>query len=434
MKKILIPLALAPLGLWAIAALPELLEGANSFWTWRRALIIGSGILALWWMSGAMLLSLRVPWLEHRLGGLDRLYRVHKTIGITTGCLVFVHWMLEFLPKILARQGWIEAPRRGARPPEEWWIGLAKDTGEWAGYLLLALVAIALIQRIPYRYFRLVHRAFGLLFVAGAFHGLTLLPATLWTQPIAWCTAVVGVAGIVASLWSQSGRIGSNRRYPARVEHVEIQPDNVVEVICRPLAEWPGHRSGQFLLADFGDKAEGAHPFTIASDWRAQPGTLTLAIKALGDYTEQLVKTLAPGRNVSLEGPYGSFTFDGGAPTAPQVWIAGGIGITPFVARLKELAQSQAGISAVDLFYCTQNEAAFPAELAKLCEVAGVRLHRRATARDGQLSLSDIAPWLGKTSSIWFCGPLAWGKVLRQELSRNGLGDRAFHIEEFEFR
>ncbi|MBK9785269.1 MAG: hypothetical protein IPP59_14435 [Betaproteobacteria bacterium] len=62
-----------------------------------------------------------------------------------------------------------------------------------------------------------------------------------------------------------------------------------MEIVCRPQPGWPGHRAGQFLFADFGRTGEGAHPFTIASDWNAKDGTLTLAIKALGDFTNQLV-------------------------------------------------------------------------------------------------------------------------------------------------
>ncbi|WP_374344355.1 ferric reductase-like transmembrane domain-containing protein [Azonexus sp.] len=436
MKKILIALALVPFGLWGVAALPELLAGAPGFWNWRRALITGSGILSLWWMSGAIVLAVRPAWLERALGGLDRLYKIHKTIGITTGCLVFAHWMLEWLPKNLARQGWIEAPRRGPRPPEEWWLGLAKDAGEWAGYLLLGLVVIALVRRIPYRYFRLVHKAFGLLFMVGAFHGLVLLPTDFWQQPVGWASAAVAALGVIAALWSLAGRIGRNRRHPARVESVDHHPDNVIRVRCRPLAGWPGHRGGQFVLANFGDIAEGPHPFTISSGWNADDGTLTLAIKALGDYTGKLTQSLQAGHIVTLEGPYGNFTFDSQRSATSQVWIAGGIGITPFLARLSELAESDRNeAGAVDLFYSTRTEeAGFPEELPALCAAAGVRLHHRVTARDGQLGVDEIAACLPADGGIWFCGPAAWGRALGKQLQEIGAAASGFHAEAFEFR
>jgi predicted ferric reductase len=37
-----------------------------------------------------------------------------------------------------------------------------------------------------------------------------------------------------------------------------------------------------------------------------------------------------------VEGPYGCFDFEDGQPH--QIWIGAGIGITPFVARMKQRA------------------------------------------------------------------------------------------------
>ncbi len=59
--------------------------------------------------------------------------------------------------------------------------------------------------------------------------------------------------------------------------------------------------------------------------------------KALGDYTDFLPERSQVGHKVTVEGPYGGFTFDDGAKR--QIWIGGGIGITPFIARMKQLAR-----------------------------------------------------------------------------------------------
>ena len=49
---------------------------------------------------------------------------------------------------------------------------------------------------------------------------------------------------------------------------------------------------------------------------------------------------LSIGQEVKVEGPYGCFTFDDGR--ARQIWIGGGVGVTPFIARMKHLAREQA--------------------------------------------------------------------------------------------
>ena len=43
---------------------------------------------------------------------------------------------------------------------------------------------------------------------------------------------------------------------------------------------------------------------------------------------------------MKIEGPYGCFTFDDDCRR--QIWIGGGIGITPFVARRKHMALQKA--------------------------------------------------------------------------------------------
>lgn len=438
MKRPLLLLALLPLGLWAFFVFPDLLSTAQGFWDWRRALIILSGILALWWMSAGMLLATRPVWLEQRFGGLDKLYRLHKDIGIGAGILVFTHWMMEWLPKNLAKLGWIERANRprGPRGEPDLWMDLAKDVGEWAGYILLALVVIALVKHIPYRWFRLVHKAFGLIFIGGAFHGLMLMPKNFWNQPLAWLTAAVAAAGIIAALFSLSNRIGRQRQYPARIETIRRHDGDVLEIVCRPQSGWPGHKAGQFLFANFGQTAEGAHPFTIASAWQPQHGTLTLAIKALGDFTAKLPELLQAGQTLTLEGPYGKFDFLGKIATheAPQVWIAGGIGVTPFLARLDERSTNPPAQANTDFFYCTAKDADYPDQLEARCRQAGVRLHRRLTDRDGKLDPAEIQACLKPGSSVWFCGPAAWGVSLADKLISQGLPKTAFHREVFEFR
>ncbi len=432
----LLALTLIPLACWLGFILPDLYATDPNLWAWRRALILLSGILALWWMSAGMLLATRPVWLENVFGGLDKLYRLHKNFGIGAGVLILLHWQLEWLPKTLAKAGLIARPARGGpRPPEDWWIGLAKEVGEWAGYILMALVVIALIRRIPYRYFRLVHKVFPLVFLAGAFHGLLLMPKDFWQTPLAWLTLAVTAVGVVPALLSLSGRIGRSRRHAAQIERIETCPDRVLLVSLRPTAQWPGHTAGQFVFADFGHRGEGPHPFTIASAWSPDDGTLTLAIKALGDYTATLAQRLTVGQPVMLEGPYGRFDF-AEDKAEHQVWIAGGIGVTPFLARLQALGEQPEHGRLVDFFYCLprRHPGDVTDQLQALCAASGVRLHLRETDSDGQLDPAEVKAALQPSGSVWFCGPRTWGEALQRKLQSSGLLPGQFHRELFEFR
>lgn len=438
MKHPLLLLGGLPLALWAVFSLPDVAASAHTLWDWRRALIPLTGTLALGWMSTATILATRPGWLEQGIGGLDRLYRLHKEIGIAAGVIVFSHWMLEWLPKNLAKAGWIERPFRGPRPPrgpESTWIDLAEDVGEWAGYIMLALALIALVKRIPYRYFRWLHKLFPLVFLAGTYHGLMLMPESWWRQPLGWLSAALAAGGVIAAVTALAGRMGAGRRVEAVVDALGVHPGGIVEVSCRPLGQWPGHAAGQHVLANFGDRGEGAHPFTVASAWDPKDGRLTLAIKTLGDYTRTLTERLTTGRRLQLEGPYGAFTFATRDSGAHQVWVAGGIGVTPFLARLHALAAMGGSPAQVDFFYSTAGQSDFPPDLPALCAAARVRLHRRNTDQDGPLPETEVIRRLHADSSVWFCGPGKWGESLEKALLKgHHLETGAFHRELFEFR
>ena len=73
--------------LYAAASLWQNGLPAN-YWQWRHELVLLSGVQLMAVMSAAMLLATRPRWLEPLLGGLDRLYALHKRLGIAAGLLL----------------------------------------------------------------------------------------------------------------------------------------------------------------------------------------------------------------------------------------------------------------------------------------------------------------------------------------------------------
>lgn len=181
---------------------------------------------------------------------------------------------------------------------------------------------------------------------------------------------------------------------------------------------WPGHRPGQFAFAT-SDASEGAHPYTIASGWNDKLRHITFITKELGDHTGRLREKLHVGQQVKIEGPYGCFDFANGRPR--QIWIGGGIGITPFIAAMKHFAHArqddpQAKLPAVDLFHTTADYDEIAIEkLSADAKAANIRLHVLVDSRDGLLSgeriRAAVPDW--REASFWFCGPTGFGKMLR---------------------
>ncbi|MGV8664049.1 FAD-binding oxidoreductase, partial [Pseudomonas aeruginosa] len=109
------------------------------------------------------------------------------------------------------------------------------------------------------------------------------------------------------------------------------------EVTWRLEGDWL-QRAGQFAFLSC-DRLEVAHPFTIASADRGC-GDVRFSIKALGDYARRLQDSLEVGSRVEVEGPYGCFYFRRGL-AGGQVWVAAGIGVTPFIACLESMQVAQ---------------------------------------------------------------------------------------------
>ena len=179
---------------------------------------------------------------------------------------------------------------------------------------------------------------------------------------------------------------------------------------------------------------EGAHPYTIASAWQPASRHIHFIVKELGDHTRRLKARLKVGMPVSVEGPYGCFDFDDGKKR--QIWIGAGIGITPFIARMKELAEDP-GPVVVDLFHASSevDDTAFD-KLRADARAAKVNLYLHLTPRDGRLTPEKIRTavpdW--RTASMWFCGPAAFGSALRKDFLANGLSAGDFHQELFSMR
>jgi Predicted ferric reductase len=429
--------------LWALANtnLPDSL----TFIAVRNLLVQYSGVLSIGAMSVAMILATRAKWLESWLDGLDKSYRLHKWLGIAALVTSVLHWVAANGPKWMVGLGLMERRSRGKPPAGEVDLGaiqtffnsqreLAETIGEWAFYAAVALIAIALIKRFPYKFFVTTHTLIAIAYLVLVFHGMVLMRFDAWLQPVGMVTLLLMIGGVVSAVLALTRQIGRSRRVSGTIEAVRTFPAmGVTEIHIQLDDGWKGHDGGQFAFVNF-DHREGKHPFTLASAWDPATRKLMIISKGLGDYTDLLPKRIKAGDAVTVEGPYGRFTFEDGKRR--QVWIGGGIGITPFIARMKELAMTP-GTKSIDLIHCVKELEPEALELLEAdANAANVNLHVLVDEKDRRLSgdrLREMFPsW--KSASFWFCGPAAFGQSVRADLIAHGLATRDFHQELFNMR
>ncbi|MEN1971678.1 ferric reductase-like transmembrane domain-containing protein [Luteimonas sp. MJ204] len=432
--------------LWLVAE-PTVFR-SNGFFALRGAMVQLTGVVAIGCMGLAMVLALRPLWPQTWLGGLDKMYRLHKWLGIAALVAAILHWLWAKGPKWAVGWGWLERPARGPRAPSDSvvgaWLsgqrGLAESIGEWTFYAVVILIALALIQRFPYRLFHKTHRLLAVTWLALAWHTLVLMKPGYWLSPVGWLVAALLVGGTWAALVVLAGRVGAGRKVPGTVKALHWFNDVRSLEIEVELRGWPGHKPGQYAFVTV-DAPEGAHPFTITSSWDPADPVITFGIRELGDYTRGLRNRLAIGQPLKVEGPYGCFTFDD--DRAHQIWIGGGVGVTPFIARMKHLAREQADPDSratrqIHLFHTTvePDQEVFE-RLARDARLAQVQLHILVDARDGLLTgerlRSEVPEW--RKAGIWFCGPAGFGEALKRDLAGHGFPvDTRFHQELFSMR
>lgn len=399
-------------------------------WLGRAAGIVGFAMLLL-----AAALSARVPGFDRGFGGLTRLWKTHHRLGAGSLILLLLHPVLLSLAQ--ADTGLDAAVQLLFPPFNDWpiWAG-------WAGLLLMMVFlapSFAFFGHPDYRRWKRLHRLAGPAVILALVHAWQY-GRTLPADADKWLWLVLAALSVGAVAWRFvfSRRIGRLRYRVARVIAVA---NNLVELVLEPAGRRRlKYDAGQFvymapfdreLSAGYGEE----HPYTLSSS--PDKENLRIAIKDLGD-ASRAIQTIRPGSRVTIEGPYGRFFTDQKANGEPdkQLWIAGGIGITPFLGRARWLAGRQRRCD-VRLVYCVQDEARarFIEELSAIAEkLEGFEVIPHFFYRQGPLDsgfLGAHVPDLAEREAF-VCGPPGLNTLARRLLTDAGVGRKRIHLEEFE--
>ncbi len=206
-------------------------------------------------------------------------------------------------------------------------------------------------------------------------------------------------------------------------------------------------KAGQFLNYTLIDPpetdAEGnLRTFSIASaPWEED---LMLSTRMRDTAFKRVLKRVPPGTAVKIDGPFGSFTLHVDA-ARPAVFLAGGIGITPFRSMILHATRNKLP-HRLFLFYSNRRpeDAAFLDELQQLekenanyklvATMADMEKSQRAwhgeTGFIGKEMLSKYVNDLG-TPIYYSAGPPAMVAAMRQLLSGTGVSEDNIRTEDF---
>ncbi|HEX5838438.1 MAG TPA: ferric reductase-like transmembrane domain-containing protein [Anaerolineales bacterium] len=402
---------------------PPLDDGRPNFERQYAGEIIGSINIVL--MSFALFLSTRPKWAEPYFGGLDKMYVTHRQLATAALLLIFVH----VLTVPISLSGWA--------------LGNYLAVVAFVGIVSIALVSlaprVAFLNKLTggtYEGWKNLKRFIGIFFILGFIHSLTIGDPLDAFIAINW-VQLFFILGTISYLYTEVFGRFFKKYLPYKVEAVNHPNALTTEVTMRAKKEpIKRQRAGQFLFVRFpGEKSlDESHPFTISS--APQEDVLRVTIKASGDFTRRLFDRLQPNMEAVVEGAYGMFDYRTGGQK--QIWIAGGIGLTPFLSFIRAM-DSNLGHD-VDFYYTVRHpeEALFVDEIRAAAERnPRLKPHVRYSATEGSLRVEDIVRnTVGdiRNYHIYLCGPLPMIQAFERKFSDLGVPAENIHYEEFNFR
>ncbi len=408
---------------------PPARDGVENYARYYFGMMLGSTVIVL--MSFSLFLSTRPGWAEPYFGGLDKMYMTHRRTSTSAFLLMFVHLLTVPISIMNLHLGN--------------YLAIVAFLG------IVAIVLPTLAPRIPflgkltggsYEGWKKLHRYIGLFFILGYLHSITVNAPTTKIA-INWNQIFVFL-GIGSYLYTEVFGRFFKKYVPYTVEAVNHPNSSTTEVVLRARKDpIPKQRAGQFLFVRFaGQGLNESHPFTISS--APHEDVLRITIKACGDFTRHLFANLKTGTDAIIEGAYGMFDYKTGGPK--QIWVAGGIGVTPFLSFIRDLKTDLA--HDVDFYYTVRHpeEAIFVDEIeAAAKQNLRLKARIRFSSKDGSLTVDEIAKNAGGDPStgsrqalrgyhVYMCGPLPMVQAFEKKFMEAGVPAENIHFEEFNFR
>jgi predicted ferric reductase len=371
--------------------------------------------------------------------GQDELQQFHKQMGYLSVLFLLAHPILLF--------GFGYSPR--LLNPFSHANAAAWRWGAVALYILMALIGLAGFHRrvhMPYEWWQFTHRCLAPLVLIVALVHIFMIHGFTGTVPmqvlwIAYAAAFLGIA-IYHRIYMP---LQTWQRPWAVVRNIEELEDTHT-LLLEPV----GHNGisfepGQFAWLITGDNPfhRDEHPVSFSSSAETAPGgKVSFTIKALGDWSRNIVPKIQPGARVWLDGPYGVFSPDHDQGPG-YVLIGGGIGITPLYSMCQTMADRQ-DVRPFLLFYACQNsqELVFRTELDGLSTRMNLRvvyvLEHPAADWHGERGLVDSTllrrylPNRYQRFQYFVCGPPHMMEAMERTLPALGVVPGNIPTERFD--
>ncbi len=398
-----------------------------------------AGVLGYSWLMVQLVLSARLKWLERGIGQ-DRLLIFHRVMAPVSLILLVVHlvvklWLfpasLQGLSGLVVFIGFFFVGLFSA--------ALFNGSTKMPLFAALQKLVYGKLNR-QYHHVKLLHNGTFLIAVIMFLHVLGSSTASY--------SLVLRIYFILLFAFSAAAYLYHKLLRPLlrtavyRVVDVSRPSDQVTNIGFEHVKGPPvRHSPGQFAFYWFlkGVPGKEEHPFTISAgaDETSSGTQLSFTAKALGDFTEGLPKVQI-GDLLKVNGPYGIFSYRFLKEKQPMVWIAGGIGITPFLSMARTMALEKSSPRPLLLWNTRRPEDfIYLDELKTSAEVVQLLDNQDAQwdGMRGRMSKEFLQKHLTEAqlsqAEFFICGPPPMMAAVRKNLSALGVEESQMLWERF---
>jgi Predicted ferric reductase len=388
--------------------------------------------LAILLFSWLFFISTRNPIIDTLFHGLDKAYVYHKYIAISAIVLIWIHKLSINLRDF---PGVSSVGRDAFERRKNFSIVPGTLLANWSLYIFTGLVVLFLILvKLDYQTWKLMHKVILIPYVLGIVHYYENSNYnTLGFSPYAIWMDVIIIIGIISGIYSIFLYERISFKYQYHIVSAKEVANGMIELTGQAIGKAMDYKSGQFAFIKIKgkEKAFPSHPFSISV--APDNKQIQFSIKGLGDHTKKLQELVKEGDTLLVAGPNGKYDYRSGG--RHQIWVAGGIGITPFRAFLQSEIPTDYEI---DFFYAFNNikEGAYAEELMQLKPRNNIRLHLIDSSKVGFLQQKTFEDTLNKDNSydLFFCGPFGMRKKVVSDLEAAAFRIKEIHFEVFKFK
>ena len=307
-----------------------------------KAASLSAAVMMCW----AIILSARLKFMEHHYKGLDKVYKVHKYIGIWAFIIILAHPVflaMEKLPVVgeFVRYFWFKSPD-----------GDRQAWGENLGTLALLtfglLIVLTIGFKLKYHIWKKTHEYMGLLMIIvlghiividGDIAAYPMLKIWMYLFLLAAVTCFIYIRFLYRSFGPRFDYIVSEKQHLG----------DVLKLTFSPVGRIMDFKPSQFVYLVVNKKgiSKEPHPYSIACGYNLK-ADFRLGIRQCGDHTKKL-EIIEKGDSVTVYGPYGMFSDNFLSAEKDCVFIGGGIGITPFLGMWHAALHSEEQLSSEDM-------------------------------------------------------------------------------------